>query len=117
MENQIASAPRNISSVLPAEEVCLAEEDEIYCYAILGDSNDDAIYSDLTVKFPIESYGDKHYIFIAYVYKLNTIFMLPMKSWEDGSMISAYKEVYDKLEGLGHKPKLHILDNECSKCI
>ena len=43
--------------------------------------------------------------------------MLPMKSREDESMIGAFKEVYNKLEGLGHNPKLHILDNECSKCI
>ena len=51
------------------------------------------------------------------MYKLNTIFMLPMRSREDESMIGAFKAVYNKLEGLGHKPKLHILDNECSKCI
>ena len=56
-------------------------------------------------------------MFIAYVYKLNAIFMIPMKSREDDSMIAAFEEVYTKLEGLGHKPQLHILDNECSKCI
>ena len=43
--------------------------------------------------------------------------MIPMKSREDESMIAAYEEVYSKFEGLGHKPQLHILDNECSKCI
>ena len=43
--------------------------------------------------------------------------MLPMKSSKDESMIAAFEEVYNKLEGLGHKPQLHILDNECSKCI
>ena len=32
-------------------------------------------------------------------------------------MISAYEQVYNTLEGLGHKPELHILDNKCSKCI
>ena len=60
---------------------------------------------------------EKNYIFIAYVYKLNAIFMIPMKSCEDKSMIVAYEEVYNKLEGLGHKPQLHILDNKCSTCI
>ena len=106
------------SKVLPAaEEVCLAEEDEIYCYVILDNNNDNTIYSDLTGEFPIESYDGKNYIFIAYVYKLNSIFTLPMKSWGKDSMISAFKEVCNKLEGLGQKPKFHILDNECSKCI
>ena len=40
-----------------------------------------------------------------------------MKLHEDDSMIAAFKQVYLKLEGLGHKSKLHILNNECSKCI
>ena len=40
-----------------------------------------------------------------------------MKSREDESMLAAFQEVYTELESKGHKPKLHILDNECSKCI
>ena len=43
--------------------------------------------------------------------------MLPMKFREDESMIYVYREAYDKLEGLRHKPKMHILDIEYSKCI
>ena len=39
MTKKLVKARHNISNFLPAEEVCLAEEDEIYCYAILGDSN------------------------------------------------------------------------------
>ena len=117
MANKLVKARHDISNFLPAEEVCLSEEDEIHCYAILGDSNENTIYSDLTGRFSVESYNGKNYMFIAYVYKLNTIFMLPMKSCEDESMISAFEGVYHKLESLGHKPKLHILDNECSKCI
>ena len=77
---KIASARRDISNFLPAEEVCSAEEDNIYCYAILGGSNDNTIYSDLTGKFPVESYDGKNCLFIAYVHKLNSMFMLPMKS-------------------------------------
>ena len=40
MANKLVKARHDISNFLPAEEVCLAEEDEIYCYVILGDSND-----------------------------------------------------------------------------
>ena len=43
--------------------------------------------------------------------------MVATKDWENKSMIAAYEEVYDKLEAHGHRPQLHILDNECSKCI
>lgn len=38
--------------------------------------------------------------------------MIPMKTRKDKSMMATYKEVYSKLEGLSHKPQLHILDNK-----
>ena len=59
MVHKLAKARHDISNFLPAEEVCLAEEDEIYCYAILGDNNEDTIYSDLTGRFPVESYDGR----------------------------------------------------------
>ena len=43
--------------------------------------------------------------------------MIAMKDRENKNIIAAYEEVYAKLEARGHRPKLHILDNECSKCI
>ena len=114
---QITRARKDISNFLPTEEVCMADEDELYCYAVLGDKNERTIYSDLTGRFPVESYDGKNYIFIAYAYKLNSIFMIAMKDRENKSMIAAYEEVYAKLEARGQRPTLHILDNECSKCI
>ena len=99
------------------EEACLAEEDKIYCYAVLGDKNERTIYSDLTGRFPVESYDGKHYIFIANAYKLNSIFMIATKDQENKSMIAVYEDFYAKLKARGQRPKLHILDNECSKCI
>ena len=51
------------------------------------------------------------------MYTLNAIFIIPVKPREDKSMIAAYEEVYNKLEGLRHKPQLHILDNKYNKCI
>ena len=62
---KMAEARRDIGNFLPAEEMCLAEEDEIYCYAVLGDNNENTIYSDQTGRFPVESYDGKNYIFIA----------------------------------------------------
>ena len=37
-----------------------------------------------------------------------------MKSREDASMVESFTSIYTKLETAGHKPKLHVLDNECS---
>ena len=59
MAKKLVKVHRDISNFLPAEEVCLAEGDEIYCYAILGDGNENPIYSDLTGRFPVESYNGK----------------------------------------------------------
>ena len=40
-----------------------------------------------------------------------------MKSREDASMVETFTNIYTKLEAAGHKPKLHVLDNECSCAI
>ena len=40
-----------------------------------------------------------------------------MKSREDASMVEAFTSVYTELETAGHKPKLHVLDNECSRAV
>ena len=74
-------------------------------------------YSDLTGRFPIESYAGMNYIFVCYVYKLNTILLRTMKSRETSHMLQAFEIVYDELEDKGHKPTLHVLDNECSKAV
>ena len=58
-----------------------------------------------------------NFIFVAYVYKLNAILLRSMKSREDASMVKAFTSIYTKLETAGHKPKLHVLDNECSRAV
>ena len=58
-----------------------------------------------------------NYIFVAYVYKLNTILLRSIKSREYASMVEAFTSVYTKLETAGHKPKLHVLENECSRAV
>ena len=57
----------------------LADEDEIYCYAVLGNKKERTIYSDLTGRSLVESYDRKNYVFVAYAYKINSIFMITMK--------------------------------------
>ena len=113
----MAKARHNIGNFLPAEEMCLAHKDKIYCYAILDNTNDNTLYNNPTGRFPFESYDNKEYIFMAYVYKLNAIFIIPMKTGKDESRIATFEQVYTKFESLGHKPKLHILYNECNRCI
>ena len=58
-----------------------------------------------------------NYIFVAYVYKLNTILLRSMKSREDASMVEAFTSIYTELEASGHKPKLHVFNNEFSRLV
>ena len=36
---------------------------------------------------------------------------------DDGNMIAVYKEIYEELEIQNCKPKLHLLDNQCTKAV
>jgi hypothetical protein len=61
---------------------------------IIGDRNNNTIYSDLTGRFPVQSYEGMEYIFVAYVYKLNAILLRPMKSRVDAHMVGASTSIY-----------------------
>ena len=72
-KQEIRDARQDIKNMFPTEHVCSATEDEMFCYAFIGDTHKDTIYSDLTGRFPVQSYEGMNYIFVAYVYKLNAI--------------------------------------------
>ena len=40
-----------------------------------------------------------------------------MKSRESTSMVEAFQNVYEYLKKCGHKPKLNVMDNECSDAV
>ena len=103
--------------MISTEHMCSAHEDEIYCFAVIGDKNENTIYSDLTGQFPVRSYDDMVYICVACVYKFNAILLCAMKSIEDANMVEAFTSIYADLEVICHKPKLNVLDNECSRAV
>ena len=103
--------------MFPTEHFCSAIEDKIFFFAVIGDANENKIYSDLTGRFPIQSYKGMNYIFVAYVYKLNSILLRSMKYREDARMVEAFTSIYTELEAEEHKPKLHVLDNECYRAV
>ena len=51
------------------------------------------------------------------MYDLNAISVHPMKSRDSGDMEAAFKNIYEYLISKKHKPKLHIMDNECSTAV
>ena len=106
-----------VDNMNPAEEICTAINNKVFCFAALADTTKGTIYSDLTGRFPLQSYAGMQYIFIAYIYDENYIIIRPMKNRSDASMIDVFKDVYELLQRKGKNPNLHVLDNECSKAI
>ena len=90
---------------------------KLFCYAVLAEEFNNTIYSDATGKFPVPSYHGNCYVMIIYVYNANAILVHPMKNREKETMVNTFKEVYDFLKQRKLTPKLHIMDNECSKVL
>jgi len=117
MRQAVVDARENVNDMDPTEQVCPALEDQMFCNAMLADQNKNIIYSNLPGLFPVQSYAGNNYIFVAYVYKINTILMRLMKSRSDESMVKAFTDIYAYLKPKNLQPKLHVLDNECSKAV
>ena len=79
-------------------------EDEMFCFAVLADKIDGTIYLDQTGRFPIRSLT-------------NYILLRSLASRTDVDMSKAFKDLYAYLEEHNLKPKLHVLDNKCSRAI
>ena len=82
----------------PPQQICNANENEIFVVAALADNINGVMYSDLTVLLPVESYWEMQYIFIAYIYDENVILMRPMKNRTDACMVSVFKDIYEYLK-------------------
>ena len=73
------------------------------------------MYTDQTGKFPKKSSKGNHYIMVLIEIDSNAILAEAMKNRTAGEMIRAYLVLVTRLSNAGVKPKMHILDNECSE--
>lgn len=101
----------------PPHESCTAIDGEIFCYAMLANKNEGMIYSDLMGKFPLQSFDGHLYLFICYIYSASYIIMRPMWNRKDKTIVKTLKYVYNFLKTWKYSPKIHVLDNECSKAV
>ena len=99
------------------QQIYNANKNEMFVYAALADNINGVMYSDITGHFPVGSYWGMRYIFIAYIYDENVILMRPMKNRTDACMVAVFKKIYEYLKEHNCKPKLHVMDNECSKSV
>ena len=65
----------------------------------------------------MQSYEGHLYLFVCYVYSANAIIMRPMRSRTDKCMVETFQDVYKFLNKCNFSPKLHVLDNKCSKAV
>ena len=73
------------------------------------------IYTDQTGRFPVTSRKSNKYIMVAFEVDSNNIMVEPMKSRKASELTTVYAKIHNMLASRGLKPKLHILDNECSE--
>jgi hypothetical protein len=90
---------------------------DMFCFAALTDANEGTMYTDLTGKFPVRSYKNNQYVFVAYFYSINAIIVRPMPSRTYEAMLATFKEISEELKSCGHTPQLNVMDNECSKAV
>ncbi len=87
----------------------------MFCLAALADLHTGTMYTNGTGVFPVHSFRNMQYVFVAYIYDLNAILVhvIPFKT--DGAMIAVFTEILANLNARGFAPTLNIMDNECSK--
>jgi hypothetical protein len=89
----------------------------MFCSAALIDATTGTMCTDLTGAFPVRSFKNMIYIFIAYIYDLNAIIVRPMALRTDASFIAAFTKVFAILRAWDYQPALNVTDNKCSKAV
>jgi hypothetical protein len=89
----------------------------MFCFEALADLHTGTMYTDLTGAFPVRSFKNMQYIFVAYIYNLNAILVHAMPSKNNAAMIAALSDIFTTLAVQGYAPTLNVMGNECSKAV
>ncbi|KAL7527155.1 hypothetical protein ACHAWF_008701, partial [Thalassiosira exigua] len=116
---EIRDARKELQDMNPQDHIARVTEGDIdfFCHAALADSVKGTVYTDITGRFPARSYKGNQYIMLAYVYQTNSILVRAMKSREATEQVEAMQDIYEYLTKRGYKPRLNVMDNECSKTL
>jgi hypothetical protein len=105
----------DVNRMFPAHKACAAQD--MLCFAALADATTGTMYTDLTGAFPVRSFKNMIYIFVAYIYDLNAIIVRPMALCTDASFIAAFTKIFAILRARNYQQELNVMDNECSKAV
>ncbi|KAL3763957.1 hypothetical protein ACHAW5_004642 [Stephanodiscus triporus] len=115
----ILTACAKVDCMSPQQEACAMHD--MFCFAALANANTGTMYTDLTGAFPICSFKNMQYIFVAYIYDLNAIIVRAMPSRTDAAFVTAFvmafSEIFDALCNRNYQPTLNVMDNECSRVV
>ena len=111
----------------PSDHLVAVQEKDVtmFCFtctqaelnAALAEDNKGTICTDSTGRFPVRSFRGNQHMLVCCSHETNAILVRPMKDREAQSHIAAHTEICECLTAKGCKPKLHVLDNECSKML
>ena len=114
-QEAIIAAREYVDNMQPTEAICTAYN--VYCFAVLAGDNPGTMYTDLTGAFPVQSFHNNAYIFVAYIYDINAILVRPMPTKTDAAMIAAFRSILEALDQNSIPIHLNVMDNECSKTV
>jgi len=63
-KQEVKNAKFEVMDMNPPQQMCSALD--MFCFAALADANEGNMYIDLTGKFPVRSYKNNQYVFVAY---------------------------------------------------
>jgi hypothetical protein len=98
-KNKVA-ARAEVDQMMPQQDACSMQD--MFCFAALANANTVTMYTELTGSFPVRSFKNMQYIFMAYVYDLNAIIVRAMLTCTNTAMITAFKEVITVLQTRGY---------------
>jgi hypothetical protein len=76
MQANIIAACAEVDRMFLAHEACTMQD--VFFFAALADANAGTMYSNLTGAFPVRSFKNMQYVFVAFVYDLNAIIVHAM---------------------------------------
>jgi hypothetical protein len=115
IQNDKVAAWAKVDRMMPQQEACSMQD--MFCFAALTNANTGTMYTDLTGSFPVRSFKNMQYIFVAYVYDFNATIVHAMPTRTDTAMITAFKEVIAVLQTRVYCLALNVMDNECSTAL
>jgi hypothetical protein len=89
----------------------------IFCFGAFADKQTGILNKDLIGLFPYMSLEGNVCFLVVYHYESNAILTLPISGFDNNTIFAVYITQFEFLESKGHKIKLNVMDNQCTKQI